>query len=141
MFNVRVTSLEFLNDQNIAVQVLRSAIANYDPNEVGFKESMFRGRDGSHLVEYRTFFLNPETMRLKLDDMWVEDNPAALLGQGLLCPSQRRMPDFGSMSAEVLAAGLHAMRMFFELLLTGPAVFTPGAYKRIKDMNLSLIHI
>jgi hypothetical protein len=96
---------------------------------------MFTGKNGGHMVTYRTYFLNPETMRLQLDLMWEEDDAVSELGQGLLCPSQRRMPDFGSMTAEVIASGLHAVRMLFEILMTGPAVFTPGVYSRIQTMS------
>ena len=128
VFNVRVSSMEYLNDQNIAVQVLRASPEHFNPNTRNFDDDIKKGPDGKRLVSYRTYFLNPENMLLQQGDMWPEDSAPSELGQGLLCPSQRRMPDFGSMAAEIVAAGLHAVRMAFEVLLTGPAVFAPGAY-------------
>ncbi|KAJ1480768.1 hypothetical protein T484DRAFT_1900515 [Baffinella frigidus] len=126
VFNVRVTSMEYLNDQNIAVQVLRSSVTSYDPNIYEFSDTMFRGQNGGHMVSYRTYFLNPETMRLRMDMMWEEDNAASELGQGLLCPSQRRMPDVGSMTAEVVASwdkpGIFEMIMGFVI----PEKFDPA---------------
>ena len=134
MFNVRVTSMEYLNDMNIAVTVLRSTPRNFNPTINNFETGVMQGADGQATLVYQIYFLNPETMRLRLEDMWEEEVAAA--AQGILCPSQRRMPDFGSMTAEVLAAGLHAVRMFMELILTGPAVFSPGAYADIQTSNM-----
>ncbi|KAJ1468512.1 hypothetical protein T484DRAFT_3629701 [Baffinella frigidus] len=134
VFNVRVSSIEYLNDQNVAVQVLRTSAMNYNPATDEFAEL----DDNGPKTTYVTYFLNPETMRLKRDEMWEGDNAASELGQGLLCPSQRRMPDFGSMAAEIVSAGLHAMRMISELVLSGPAVFTPGSFSRITSMNVPI---
>ncbi|KAJ1468673.1 hypothetical protein T484DRAFT_3629597 [Baffinella frigidus] len=137
VFNVRVSSIEYLNDQNVAVQVLRANARSFDPNIPPSDEGKRRtGPNGEPLLTYRTYFLNPGNMQLRVDLMWEEENAASELGQGLLCPSQRRMPDFGSMAAEVVAAGLHAVRMFCEMMLSGPAVFTPGSYSRIQTMNM-----
>ena len=138
VFNVRVTSMEYLNDQNVAVQVLRASASNFNPNIRSFDDTVLTGPDGTPLLTYRTYFLNPETMQVRVDLMWSENNAASELGQGLLCPSQRRMPDFGSMTAEIAASALHVTRMFMELLLSGPAVFTPGAFARIQSMNLPI---
>jgi hypothetical protein len=138
VFNVRVTSMEYLNDQNVAVQVLRASSSHFNPIKNTFENSDLLGVDGNTWITYRTYFLNPETMRLRMDVMWEEDEALSELGQGLLCPSQRRMPDFGSMGAEILAAVTYAARMIVELIFTGPAVFTPGAYSRIKTMNLPI---
>ena len=138
MYNVRATSMEYLNDQNIAVTVLRASPRSFNPTTSNFDRGVLEGADGQATLRYVVHFLNPVTMRLREGEMWEEDDSAATLGQGLLCPSQRRMPDLGSMAAEVSAAGLHAVRMFFELLFTGPAVFSPGSYKRIQTMNMNV---
>ena len=129
VFIVRVSSMEYLNDQNIAVHVLRASSLHFNPNIRSFDDSVGRDREGKPLASYRTYFLNPENMLLQQDAMWPEDSAAAELRQGLLGPSQRRLPDCGSLAAEMVAAGLYVGRMLFEVVLTGPAVFTHGAYQ------------
>ena len=96
IFNILVSSMEFLNDQNIAVQALRTTPRNFNPNIRSFDDSIKTDGNGNPHITYTTFFLNPENMLLQQTDMWPEeDSSAAELGQGLLCPSQRRTPNFG----------------------------------------------
>jgi len=126
-FNLRVESMEFLNDANIAVEVLYGSPFAFDPEALDVSEDN---------LEYRIYFLNPDTMRMRMGEMWPLDDAPAVLAQGLLCPNQRRFPELGSMAMETLVAPVQALRLITELILTAPVVFQPGVYQQIRTMNL-----
>ena len=126
-FNLRVESMEFLNDANIAVEVLYGSPFAFDPEALDVSEAN---------LDYRIYFLNPDTMRMRMGEMWPLDDAPAVLAQGLLCPNQRRFPELGSMAMETLVAPVQALRLITELILTAPVVFRPGVYQQIQTMNL-----
>lgn len=124
-FNVMVTSMEYLNDANIAVQVLHTRPSYYDTSS-----SSTWGNDPAD-VQYRTYFLHPRRMALRRFEMWPDDEAPAALAQGLLCPSQRRMPELGSMLAETAAALMYVGRVVTEFLSVAVVIFQQGAYREI----------
>ena len=124
-FNVMVTSMEYLNDANIVVQVLYTRPSYYDTSS-----SSTWGNDPSE-VQYRSYYLHPKRMVLRRFEMWVDEEAPALISQGMLCPSQRRMPEFGSMLAETTAAVLYVGRMVSEFFSVVAVVFQQGAYQDI----------
>ncbi|KAJ1464985.1 hypothetical protein T484DRAFT_1757705, partial [Baffinella frigidus] len=124
-FNVMVTSMEYLNDANIAVQVMHTNPKHFDTSTGTVTSNKILD------VQYRTYFLHPTTMRMRRFEMWVDNDAPAYISQGLLCPAQRRMPDFGSMFTEMLVAVLYFGRMVTELITIVPVVFQQGVYADI----------
>lgn len=106
-FNVIVTSMEYLNQDNIAVQVMHAAPAYIDT-----KTMSPLGNDPQN-VTYRTYFLHPVSMQLRETHMWHPDSAVAQLSSGgsSLCPEMRMMPQFGSMVGEMTAAVILSTRM------------------------------
>lgn len=125
-FNLRVQSMEYLNDRNVAVEVLYGAPRDFDPTN-----PLSPGAN----LRTRVYFLDPETMRIREGEMWQENDAVAVLSQGLLCPSQRRLPELGSITAEGFAGFLHLVSMFVQLVVTSPVVFRPGVYSEILKAN------
>jgi len=107
MFNVIVTSMEYLNADNIAVQVMHAAPAYLDI------ETMRPLGNDPQNVTYRTYFLHPVTMQIKLFETWTPDTALGQLsaGSSALCPEWRQMPQFGSMASEMAASALITTHM------------------------------
>ena len=131
-FNVLVTSMEYLNADNVAITVLRAAAAYIDTETM----TPLPGDPGQW--SYDTYFLHPVTMQLNSEQMWQADSAVTQLssGSGTLCPEWRQMPQFGSMAAEMAASAILATRMMVTFLITAPTVFQPGALERIADCPL-----
>jgi hypothetical protein len=106
-FNVLVTSMEYLNPDNIAVQVMHTAPAYLDTS------TMKPLGNEAEFVTYRTYFLHPVTMQIREVDLWLADSAVAQLSSGgaALCPEMRQMPQFGSMAGEMAAAVVLSTRM------------------------------
>jgi hypothetical protein len=124
-FNVMVTSMEYLDDANIVVKVLYTKPSYYDSSTTSTW-----GNDPDDVV-YLTYYLHPVKMLLRKDEMWVDDDAPALISEGLLCPAQRRMPEFGGMLAETTASVLFLSRLVTEFLTVVPLVFQRGVYREI----------
>jgi hypothetical protein len=107
MFNVMVTSMEYLNEDNIAIQVMHAAPAYLD-----IEKMRPLGNDPQN-VTYRTYFLHPVTMQIKLFQTWTPDTALGQLstGSSALCPEWRQMPQFGSMASEMAASALKVSHM------------------------------
>jgi hypothetical protein len=131
-FNVIVTSMEYLNFNNIAIQVMNAAPAYIDPDTM-----KPRGNDPQN-VTYLTYFLQPVTMQVRQGIMWESDSAVGQLSSGssALCPEWRQMPQFGSMAAEMAASAILATRMMVSFIITAPIVFQPGMYERIQECPL-----
>jgi hypothetical protein len=106
-FNVLVTSMEYLNADNVAIQVMHAAPAYLNTS------TMAPLGNDPQKVTYRTYFLHPVTMQLNETHMWQADSAIAQLSSGgsALCPGLRQMPQFGSMAAEMAASVILATRM------------------------------
>jgi hypothetical protein len=135
-FNVLVTAMEYINDDNIAIKVFHTSPAYLDVDTM--RPIRNRPGDDTKNVEYLTYFLHPVTMQVRLVDMWQKDSAMGQLsaGSSALCPEWRQMPQFGSMSAETVVSGIVAARMLVSFILTAPTVLRPGAYERITDCPL-----
>jgi hypothetical protein len=131
-FNVIVTAMEYLNSNNIAIQVLNAAPAYLDT------ETMKPLGNDPQKVTYLTYFLHPVTMQVRLHLMWESDSALGQLSSGssALCPEWRQMPQFGSMTAEMAASAIIATRMMITFILLAPTVLKPGMYQRIKECPL-----
>lgn len=111
-----VVGLEYVNEENIAVTVLRASFFDYSP-DTGML------RPDARNATYKVYFLSTVTMQLS-------ETPherdvvltATALGEGTLCPAMRRMPNIGSMLAEVTVAGIEALRKVLDIILILPAL-------------------
>lgn len=133
-FNVIVTSMEYLNSNNIAIQVMNAAPAYLDPDTMSPRGD---GNDPQQ-VTYLTYFLQPVTMQTRLNKMWEPDSAVGQLSSGSssLCPEWRQMPQFGSMTAEMAASAIIATRMLVSFLILAPTVLQPRMFERIKECPL-----
>jgi hypothetical protein len=106
-FNVLVTSMEYLNPDNVGVQVMYAA-----PAYLNTSTMTPLGNDPQQ-VTYRTYFLHPVTMQLRETYLWLPDSAVSQLSSGgsALCPEMRQMPQFGSMGGEMAASAILATRM------------------------------
>ena len=103
-YNEGITQLEYINSANIAVTVRRTDV------------------NGS-FVEYRTYWLNADTMQLTDAGPWADSvqTTTAALGAYTLCPAMQILPEAGSLAAGVVNAGIHLTKM-----VVGVVVYFPG---------------
>jgi len=106
-YNASIDALEYVNEQNIAVTV-QVADKTYTP--------LLRRGSGS---TYVTYWLNPQTMRVRVDTMWPMELPISLTA-GLCVPGDG-VPHLGSLGAELIVSGLHVFHK-----LVGMFVYAPG---------------
>lgn len=111
VFNVSVQSLEYLNEENIAVTVRSSRVTTWDAQTLEFFNATIR-----------TYWLNPSTMRIK-DTIWQTDVASSNVPTSVpqLCPELQRLPRVGTFAAEVLNAGVFLLK-YVVLAIT----LTPG---------------
>lgn len=107
-FNEAVTQLEYINEINIAITVKHS---NVDAT----------------FVDYRTYWLHTRTMLLRGPGLsaqgpWEDDIPVTALSAYSLCPAMQILPEFGSMGAEVLLAGVFLAKMPIDTVLYLPGI-------------------
>jgi len=114
-----VVSMEVIDDLNVAVTVAYGNPAVYDRR---------RGDVNALQLTYKVLYLNSETMATRETDLWHAEDSVASLSIGLLCPSQRVFPEFGSAAAETIASLVLMVKVFSEVVITSPATFQPGAY-------------
>ena len=113
-FSVAVTSLEYINEENIAVTILRAAFDEYDP---------FTGnlRQNATKATYEVLFLSTETMAFS-ETPWNREALLTANSEGTLCPAMRRLPNVGSLTTELIVAGVELVRKFFDLVITLPGL-------------------
>ena len=114
-----VVSMEVIDDLNVAVTVAYGNPAVYDTR---------RGDVNALQLTYKVLYLNSETMATRETDLWHAEDSVASLSIGLLCPSQRIFPEFGSAVAETIASFVLMIKVLSEVIITSPATFQPGAY-------------
>ena len=115
-FNVVATGLDYINEDNIAVTVMRTTMANLNTQTL-------RPIDPANAT-YPILWLNPTTMEYREDRLWMPEAPSPALTAGALCPSQRRMPNLGSIAAEALVANLLFFKLPLNVLINLPVVLT-----------------
>jgi hypothetical protein len=111
VFNVSVTALEYLNEDNVAVTVMSSRVDTWDAET---------GEFGGATT--KTYWLNPATMRVK-DTVWQTDPASSGIPTEIpsLCPALQRLPRVGSFAAELANAGV-----FLVQFVTNCIAYTPG---------------
>lgn len=138
MFGMRVTDLEYIDEQNVLVTVLTTSMLNYDL-------ITHTGRDPA-LVRYTRYFLHP-TRRDCVDpsdayektiyscyrqesagpftSAFVARNNQLL---GTFCPAMRRMPQLGSGAAEILVANIYTAKMLLDAVSVLPVASIDTVY-------------
>lgn len=113
-FAVMAVDLDYINEDNLALTVMKTTLANVNVYSL-------RPIDKS-LVEYETIWVNPNSLEQRTDTLWMPEASSPALAQGFLCPSQRRMPNLGSLVAEGANALLFFIRLPVNLLLSFPII-------------------
>lgn len=125
-FNMAITSMEYLNEDNIAMTVLRAPPRSIDPwtqQPVAFLED----------ISYNVWFLNPKTMQVQEGETFVNEEEAQVISvQGRLCPSQRRLPEFGSLLMEAAVSALYFGYMPVNFLVNLPAFSNPKIFSQVE---------
>ena len=146
--NVFVVGLEYLNANNLLLTTLACAPRNVRENKV-----LDMGA-----CEYRYYFVHPNkadcTDPGQLDDerifscwrresvgMFTDAKSGAPDDPHLLCPALERMPNVGSMFAEVAAAAALVLRLFLNVCcVLPPAVATGGLLDLFTQRDAYLYH-
>lgn len=110
--DIAVSSLEYINTENIAINVVRARLADTNPDTLIPTNS-----------STMTYFLNTITMQVRKDKAWQTEVEQPIVTQGVLCPALRRMPQFGTLFTELGVAGLLFLRMPLNILLNGVYIF------------------
>jgi len=105
--NTSIVSLEYLNEDNIAVVVSESPVNSWDTNTATFTTST-----------RRVYWLNPATMKVS-DKIW--QTTVATGNIGVLCPGMQRLPRIGSFGAELWNAGIYLVEYVVSVV-----TYTPG---------------
>lgn len=130
--NMSVTGMAYLNEYNVAVTVLRASPRYFD---VQTKRPRADAPEGGGEVSYDVYYLNPQTMALRRDDMWEEETPVSTLAQGYLCADMRRMPAFGGLFAETAVAFSTLVRFPMTVIVNIPAL-APGNLAALRECPL-----
>jgi len=115
-FAVSVVSLDVINEENIAVTVLKASFFDYSP-DTGLLRADARN------ASYQIYYMNPESMQLK-SVPFDKDNmvSASSTAEGMFCPAMRRLPNVGSFLAEATVAGVEIIRKILDIILVLPAI-------------------
>jgi len=108
-FTVRISAMEYLNEENIAVTLFVSNVTQYISST------------GDWNGVYKTVWLNPSTMNVQ-DSIWQTQIPSTATSQ--LCPSIQRMPRMGTFLAEAVNSVLFGIKFVLFSI-----VYTPGMVK------------
>ena len=111
-FDVMATDLEYINRDNLALTVLRTAMTNVN--------TFTLTADDPSKAEWVTMWVNPATMEIREDHMWMPEASSPALTAGVLCPSQRRMPNLGSLAAEAFVSMWLLVRLPLNVVLGLP---------------------
>lgn len=128
--NFVVTSMDYIDAENIAVSVLRGPPSNIDPDTL----QPIDASEGNTTTV--TYFLNTVTMQLREGVAWVTEVPQSVYTQGQLCPAQRRMPQIGSMGTEIIVASVFFIKMPLHVVLNGVYIFDRWTKERGDEMPL-----
>ena len=108
--------MEFINDDNIAITILKASFRDYSP-DTGLL------RPDAKNATYEVWFLSTGLMRLQ-QQPWDRDASVAATSaaEGQLCPAMRRLPNVGSMLAEASVAFVEIVRKVLDIILLLPAI-------------------
>jgi hypothetical protein len=110
VYNASIDALEYVNEQNLAVTV-QVADKTYNPIT----------REGSN-SSYVTYWLNPQTMKVKSGEMWTIEVPSSLTAG--LCVLADGVPHLGSLGAELAISALHLFHAGSGALLYMPGMLS-----------------
>lgn len=113
-YDIMAVDFDYINEYNLALTTMVTTLTNLNTLNLNPIDKS--------LVTYKTIWVNPETLELKYDQMWMPEASSPALTQGMLCPSQRRMPNFGSLIAEEINAIIHLLKIPMNLLLSFPII-------------------
>ena len=108
-FNATITSMEYVNEDNVALVVLETIPKEFD---------VTTGTAAGAHTTYQTYWLNPGSMQLSRT-IWQAAVPQGSFGA--LCPAMQRLPRVGTLAAEVLNMGVFAFKWAIDAIL-----YTPG---------------
>ena len=111
-FSVAVTSLEYIDANNIAVSILKAPMNEYD-----IESGLLKPGAKNSVTEI--MFLNTDTMGLR-NTLWQERVEEDLRTIGLLCPAMRRLPNLGSLTTELVVAGVSLVRFAVNMIVSLP---------------------
>lgn len=111
VFNVSISGLEYLNEDNIAVTLESSRVTAWDSTTGVFRAA-----------ERTTYWLNPATMRVRRT-VWQTDPASSGIPTQIppLCPAMQRLPRMGTFLAELLNAGVFLIKYVVYVI-----TYTPG---------------
>jgi hypothetical protein len=112
--DVMAVDMDYINEDNLALTMIRTTLANVDTNTL-------RPKNKSE-AEWITVWVNPNTMEIRNDTLWMPEASSPALAEGTLCPSQRRMPNLGSLAAELASAMVFLIRMPLNVILSFPII-------------------
>ena len=90
-FAVLAIGLDYINENNLALTVMRTTLSNVNPQTLAPYDPT--------QVTYPVLWVNPLTLAFREGAMWMPEAPSPALTNGQLCPSQRRTPNVGSIAA------------------------------------------
>jgi hypothetical protein len=114
-FSVSVVGMDYINEENIAITVLKASFFDYSP-DTGLL------RPDAKNASYQVYYLSTTNMSLSSVPHEREVMVAATsASEGKLCPAMRRLPNVGSLVAESYVAGVELVRKVLDILLVLPA--------------------
>lgn len=135
--NVKVVDIEYMNEANLVVTVLRTAPKYYDTTTGTVCDGCF--------YKYARYFINPNfhacTDIEESEDVfftcWRSEEAGMFQTKayreadfansiGLLCPALRRLPEVGALGSELAVASAEVLRFVFDLVITLPVAASAG---------------
>jgi hypothetical protein len=114
-FSVSVVGMDYINEENIAITVLKASFFDYSP-DTGLL------RPDAKNASYQVYYLSTTNMSLSSTPHERDVMMAATsASEGKLCPAMRRLPNVGSLLAEAYVAGVELVRKVLDILLVLPA--------------------
>jgi hypothetical protein len=113
-FSMEVTALEYLNEENIAVTILKAAFIDYDLEKGVLKAN-------STASHYDIMYLSTFSMALS-STPHNRDFLTSEAAQGQLCAGMRRFPNLGSLTAELTTAVVNFIRPVVSIMVTIPGL-------------------
>jgi len=142
MAGMRITALEYINEENILVTVLSTSKNNYnletqtgyDPDKVKYEYYYL------HPTRHDCFDVNdPESGIFScyqhysegmFTSSYVANNNALL--QGAFCPAMRRMPQIGSALAETLIVGVEFVKLILDAMVVLPVAYMDTVFDQTR---------
>ena len=147
--NVKVVDLEYLNEENILITVLRATPRDYN----------WRTGDvcSTCQYKYKRYFLHPNMARC-MDSMaddpifscWkdeefgmFQDSPIRVddvsKQLGSLCPALRRMPEIGMLGAELAIVSKEIFKILLDIVTVVPPVMVHGNFQELFELRLGKV--